>query len=72
MNAQTPNERSGDNPSVLNKLPTRTQCIACDMTLPYLRGVLATWSVVWVFVQYLFLTFMKLLVQLCKNFFQKL
>ena len=27
VNAQTPNERSGDNPSVLTKLTTRTQCM---------------------------------------------
>ena len=39
------------------------------MTLTYVRGGLSTCSVVWVSFQYFFLTFIKLFMQLCKNFF---
>ena len=42
---------------------------ACEMTLTYLRGGLSTCSVVWVSFQYLFLKFINVLMQLCKNFF---
>ena len=44
----------------------------CDMTLTYLRGGLSTCSVVWGSVLYLFLKFLKFLMQLCKNSFYKL
>ena len=40
------------------------------MTLTYLRGGLSTCSVVSVSVPYVFLSFIKSLMQLCKNFFQ--
>ena len=43
---------------------------ACEMTLTYLRGGLSSCSVVWVRFQYLFLKFIKIWMQLCKNFFQ--
>ena len=39
---------------------------ACDMTLTYLRGGLSTCSVVLVSVQYFFLKFINVLMQLCK------
>ena len=66
-NAQTPNKRNGDNPSVLTNL-TRTNAMhACDMTLTYLRGGLSTCSVVRVSVQCFFLKFIQFLIQLCKN-----
>ena len=39
------------------------------MTLAYLRGGLSTCSVVWVRLQYFSLTFINILMQLCKNFF---
>ena len=42
------------------------------MTLTYLTGGLSTCSVVWVSVQYFFLQFTKILMQLWKNFFYKL
>ena len=42
---------------------------ACEMTLTYLRGGLSTCSVVWVHFRYFFLKFIKILKQLCKNFF---
>ena len=45
---------------------------ACDMTPTYLRDRLSTCSVVLVSVRYFFLNFKKLLVQLCKNVFQRL
>ena len=38
------------------------------MTLAYLRGGLSTCSVVWVEFEYFFLEFIKILMQLCKNF----
>ena len=38
------------------------------MTLAYLRGGLCTCSVVWVEVEYFSLKFIKMLMQLCKNF----
>ena len=41
------------------------------MTLTYLGGWLSTCSIVWVSVQYFFLTFIQILVQLCKMFFPK-
>ena len=43
---------------------------ACEMTLAYLRGGLSTCSVVWVRFQYFSSKSIKLLMQLCKNFFQ--
>ena len=42
---------------------------AREMTLTYLRGGLSSCSVVWVSFQYCFLQFMKIVMQLCKNFF---
>ena len=42
---------------------------ACEMTLAYLRGGLSTCSVVWVHFGYCSLKFIKVLMQLCKNFF---
>ena len=66
--AQTPNERNDDNPIVLTKLPSTKAMHACDMTRTYLRGGLSTCSVVCVSVQYSFVTFIKYLMQLCKNF----
>ena len=39
------------------------------MTLTYLRGGVSTFSVVWVSFQYVSLQFIKILMQLCKNFF---
>ena len=39
------------------------------MTLTYLRGGLSTCSVVLVHFRYLFLKFIKVWMQLCKNFF---
>ena len=41
---------------------------ACEMTLTYLRGGLSTCSMVWVHLQYLFLKFRNIPMQLCKNF----
>ena len=41
---------------------------ACEMTLAYLRRGLSTCSVVWVKFEYFCLEFMKILMQLCKNF----
>ena len=41
---------------------------ACEITLVYLRGGLSTCSVVWVEFEYFSLKFMKILMQLCKNF----
>ena len=41
----------------------------CEMTLTYLRGGLSTCYVVWVSVQYFFIQFIKILMQLCKHFF---
>ena len=41
---------------------------ACEMTLAYLRGGLSTCSVVWVEFEYFPLKFIKMLMQLCKNF----
>ena len=41
---------------------------ACAMTLAYLRGGLSTCSVVWVDFRYFSLQFIKVLMQLCKNF----
>ena len=38
------------------------------MTLAYLRGGLSTCSVVWVEFRYFSLKFIKILMQLCKNF----
>ena len=38
------------------------------MTLAYLRGGLSTCSVVWVEVEYFFLKFKHIVMQLCKNF----
>ena len=38
------------------------------MTLAYLRGGVSTCSVVWVEFEYFSLTFIKMLMQLCKNF----
>ena len=38
------------------------------MTLAYLRGGLSTCSVVWVQFEYFSLKFIKILMQLCKNF----
>ena len=43
---------------------------ACYMTLTYLRGESRTCSVVWVSFQYFFLTFIQILMQLCKSFFE--
>ena len=42
---------------------------ACDMTVTYLRGGLSAYSVVWLAVPFFFLKLIKMLVQLCKNFF---
>ena len=42
---------------------------ACEMTLAYLRGGLSTCSVVWVRLRCFSLKFIKVLMQLCKNFF---
>ena len=42
---------------------------AREMTLTYLIGGLSTCSMVWVHFQYFFLTFIKILMQLCKNIF---
>ena len=67
MSARTPNEHSVDNPNVLTKQPTRTQCML-ERTLAYLRGGLSTCSVVWVEFEYFSLMFIKFLMQLCKNF----
>ena len=39
------------------------------MTLTYLRAGLSTCSVVWVHVQYFFLKYIQILMQLCKFFF---
>ena len=64
VNARTPNERS-------NEATTTNAMHACDMTLTYLRGGLSTCSVMWGYVQYVFLKFVKVLMQLCKNFFYK-
>ena len=41
---------------------------ACEITPAYLRGGLSTCSVVWVLFEYFSLKFIKLLMQLCKNF----
>ena len=41
---------------------------AREMTLAYLRGGLSTCSVVWVQFEYFSLRFIKILMQLCKNF----
>ena len=41
---------------------------ACEMTLAYLRGGLSTCSLVWVEFEYFSLRFIKILMQLCKNF----
>ena len=41
---------------------------ACEMTLAYLRGELSTCFVVWVDFRYFSLKFLKMLMQLCKNF----
>ena len=41
---------------------------ACEMTLTYLKGGLLTCSVVWVEFEYFSLKFIKILMQLCKNF----
>ena len=43
---------------------------ACDMTLAYLRGGLSTCSVVWVEFEYFSLKFMKIVMQLFKDFLQ--
>ena len=43
---------------------------ACETTLTYLRGGLLTSSVVWVEFEYFSLKFIKILMQLCKNFLQ--
>ena len=43
---------------------------ACEMTLAYLRGGLSTCSVVWVESEYFSLKFIKILMELCKNFLQ--
>ena len=42
---------------------------ACDMTVTYLRCGFSACSVVWLAVKFFFLTFKKILVQLCKIFF---
>ena len=44
----------------------------CGMTVTYLRGGLSACSVVWLPVKNFFLKFIKILVQLCENFFSKL
>ena len=41
---------------------------ACEMTLTYLRGGLSTCSVAWFHFRYFFLKFIKIVMQLCKNF----
>ena len=41
---------------------------ACEMTLTYLRGGFLTCFVVWVEFEYFSLNFIKILMQLCKNF----
>ena len=41
---------------------------ACEMTLAYLRSGLSICSVVWVQFEYVSLRFIKILMQLCKNF----
>ena len=41
---------------------------ACEMILTYLRGGLSGRSVVWVSFQYFFLQFIKISMQLCRNF----
>ena len=43
---------------------------ACEMTPAYLRGGLSTCSVVWVDFRHFSLKFIKVLMQLCKNFVQ--
>ena len=40
----------------------------CEVTLTYLRDGLLTCSVVWAELEYLTLKFIKILMQLCKNF----
>ena len=45
---------------------------ACEMTLTYLRGGMLTCSVVWVEFEYFSLKFIKILMQLCKNFLLEL
>ena len=40
----------------------------CEVTLTYLRDGLLTCSVVWAEFEYLTLKFIKILMQLCKNF----
>ena len=41
---------------------------ACEMTLAYLRGGLSTCCVVWAEFEYCSLKFIKIVMQLCKNF----
>ena len=43
---------------------------ACETTLTYLRGGLLTCSVVWVEFEDFSLKFIKILMQLCKNFLE--
>ena len=43
---------------------------ACQMTLTDLTGGLSTCFLVWVPFQYFFLQFIKIVMQLCKNFLQ--
>ena len=45
---------------------------ACEMTLTYLGDGLYICSVVWVPFEYFFLQFIKMLMQLCKDFFYNL
>ena len=44
----------------------------CVMTVAFLRGGLSACSVVWLLVSYFFLKFIKILMQLGKNFVYKL
>ena len=67
-NTRTPDEHSVDNPNVLTKQPTRNAMHACEMTLAYLGGGLSTCFVVWVEFEYFSLTFIEILMQLCKHF----
>ena len=69
VSARNPNKDSGDYPNVLSKATNTNAMHVCEITLAYLRGGLSTCSVVWVRFQYFSLKFIKILMQLCKNFF---
>ena len=67
-NTRPPNEHSVDNPNVLTKTTNTNAMRECEVTLTYLRDGLLTCSVVWAEFEYLTLKFIKILMQLCKNF----